>query len=228
MQFIAKVLSGSSVAMLAGVGHAASFSEIEYWIGTGANEAALVIDWNDGKADESLLWGYRWDGAATGEDMLLAVLGQDGRLFGHVGPAGAYGTPLYGLGYDLDGDDDFGVTGLAEVSFDAAGLSVGAPVDGGLPSDSDDHWQAGWFTDGFWVHWTASGKSSLTWASGLGLSSQVLSDGDWAGLSFDPVFSFTDVPSEPVAAVPEPASLALLGIGGVVLMRRRSTNHSNQ
>ena len=40
--------------------------DIQLWAGTGANEAAMVIDWNDGKSDESLVWGYRWDGSATG------------------------------------------------------------------------------------------------------------------------------------------------------------------
>ena len=47
-----------------------SFDDINYWVGEGENEAALVIDWNDAKAPQSLVWGYRWSDTATGEDML--------------------------------------------------------------------------------------------------------------------------------------------------------------
>src|SRR3974390_1833771 len=49
---------------------APDFSNIQFWVGSGANQAALVIDWRDGLTPESLLWGYRWNGSATGLDML--------------------------------------------------------------------------------------------------------------------------------------------------------------
>jgi len=31
-----------------------TFDDIEYWVGTGSNRAALVIDWHDGKNQQSL------------------------------------------------------------------------------------------------------------------------------------------------------------------------------
>lgn len=52
-----------------------SFDDIQYWIGSGANRAALVLQWNDGIAPVAFAWGYRWDGAATGLDMLRAIAG---------------------------------------------------------------------------------------------------------------------------------------------------------
>ena len=52
-----------------------SFDNIQYWIGTGQNRAALVLQWNDGLDPVSVAWGYRWDGTATGIDMLRAIAG---------------------------------------------------------------------------------------------------------------------------------------------------------
>ena len=52
-----------------------SFDQIQYWVGSGQNRAALVLQWNDGGNPVSLAWGYRWDGSASGLDMLRAVAG---------------------------------------------------------------------------------------------------------------------------------------------------------
>ena len=82
-----------------------SFDDIEFWVGNGANRAALVIDWVENAADPpALAWGYRWDGAAKGRDMLTALVAADPRLFAKLG--GTPGSPVavYGLGYDADGD----------------------------------------------------------------------------------------------------------------------------
>jgi len=43
-----------------------------YWAGSGANEAVLVVDFN-ATGGGAYAFGYRWDGAATGYDMLTAV-----------------------------------------------------------------------------------------------------------------------------------------------------------
>ena len=48
-------------------------NDILYWVGTGANQALLVVDFNSGQADESVAFGYKFDGTPTGEDMLLAI-----------------------------------------------------------------------------------------------------------------------------------------------------------
>ena len=66
-----------------------TFDDIEFWVGTGANRAALVIDWVEGSTEPpALVWGYRWDGTARGSDMLTAIVAADPRLFAKLG-----GTP---------------------------------------------------------------------------------------------------------------------------------------
>jgi hypothetical protein len=52
-----------------------NFDDIQFWTGNGTNRAALVIEWNDGKSPASLAWGFRWNGQATGLDMLKAIAG---------------------------------------------------------------------------------------------------------------------------------------------------------
>ena len=49
-----------------------TFDDIDTWVGLGNQEAALVLDWNDGK--EPGIWGYRFDGPKTGQDMLQEII----------------------------------------------------------------------------------------------------------------------------------------------------------
>lgn len=53
---IKKITVVCAVLMMAisGSVFAFSFSDIQYWVGTGSNQAGLVIDWNDGKNPQSL------------------------------------------------------------------------------------------------------------------------------------------------------------------------------
>jgi hypothetical protein len=40
-----------------------NFDNITYWVGSGSNRAALVIDWYDGKEPQSIAWdidGMEW------------------------------------------------------------------------------------------------------------------------------------------------------------------------
>ena len=46
--------------------------DIEYWTGTGSYQAVLVVDFKATGGD-SYVFGYRWDGQATGYDMVNAV-----------------------------------------------------------------------------------------------------------------------------------------------------------
>jgi len=197
---------------------AASFDDIQFWVGSGTNQAGLVLDWNDGKSAESLMWGYRWDGSAQGIDMFHAIVSADPRLFANVSPSGEFGVSVYGIGYDLDGDNVFDVS--PPLSFDSGGWSVGSPDDTRGPTDSADHWQEGWFA-GFWGYNLRSSSSDPWTGAFFGPSDRALSDGAWDGYSFAPNFNFTD-PSEPVpAAVPEPTTFGLCFVAGLVLIGRR-------
>src|SRR5690606_17083920 len=123
---------------------AVSLDDIEFWAGSGSQRAALVIDWNDGNGPESLVWGFQWDGIATGLDMLQAVVAADPRLYAHFGEF-AWGTATLGIGYDLNESGGFDVTpGLA---FDPAGIALstgGSSADDSRSAvDPGDHYREG-------------------------------------------------------------------------------------
>jgi hypothetical protein len=217
------VLAASSVLVCSPV-RSADFSSIQFWVGSGANQAGFVLDWNDGKSAESLLWGYRWDGSATGMDMFQAVVNADLRLYAHVGTF-SFGTSVFGIGYDLNGNGSFSVS--PSLSFDSGGLAIesgaGNANDLRAPTESGDHFLEGW-NNGFWGYNLKASSGDAWSAPAFGPSDRILTDGAWDGYSFAPGFNFTD-PSEPVAApVPEPGSLALFVSTGLLLLcaRRKS------
>ena len=57
---------------------------IEYWVGEGANQVVMVVNW----ADTALAWGYRFDGTKAVADMLDDISAADPRLSYELG---AYG-----------------------------------------------------------------------------------------------------------------------------------------
>lgn len=193
-----------------------TFEDIQYWVGSGANEAAFVVDWNAGPAPQSLVWGYRWDGAATGEDMLTAIVTADPNLYVKVsGFGGGLGVALFGVGYDRDGDG----FGLTDGTVFSDGIANTAASDGETALDSDDSYVEGWFSAGFWSYWLS--EDGTTWGfSGTGMSGRTLTDGSWDGWSFAPSFG-SSAPSTPTPAIPEPATLVLLGVGMGIAFRRR-------
>ncbi len=191
-------------------GPVTSFDDIQFWVGSGNNRAAIAIDWDDtSTTDEALVWGYRWDGLRTGADMLQAVRETDARLFSKQSAPGSSGFVLYGLGYDLDNDSEFGITD--GTIFDSDGVAVSGPPDNSPPaataSDPADLYAEGWFT-GFWNYGLSSGGLSSNnpfdggiWAgSSTGASGRTLSDGDWDSWTFTPTFNFTAFAENPVAA----------------------------
>ncbi len=197
---------------------AATFSDIKFWVGNGSNQAALVIDWNDGKSPESLIWGYRWDGTATGENMLTAIVQADPKLYATYSTTfgGGLGTALFGLGYDTDGDG-FSTTPALVFNNSIAVLTDGQVNDFRSPADSDDHYFEGWWS-GYWSYWLGGEDDSPAWGySGVGMSSRILSNGSWDGWSALPGF-MGDAPSEPIpATIPEPASV-ILALATVVML----------
>lgn len=86
----------ATLTAMAGTG--IDFNRIRHWAGSGQNSAALVIQFNDGKDDRAYVWGYRWDGDASGEDMIRAVAAASGCLTILVQNTGSMGYTLDGVG----------------------------------------------------------------------------------------------------------------------------------
>jgi hypothetical protein len=79
-----------------------SFKDIKYWVGSGTNECAVVIDFNDGSVmNSSFAWGYRWNGDAPSFKTILdEIAADDPRLASFVSDSGW----VSGFGYDVDDD----------------------------------------------------------------------------------------------------------------------------
>jgi hypothetical protein len=179
-----------------------SFDAIGYWVGSGTQRAALVIDWSDEETVRpALVWGYRWTGAATGADMLTAVVAADPRLFAKTSLAGAAGGAVYGLGYDASGDRAFELNDLT--AFDANGFAQSGPADLAESIDLHDFYAEGWLFNGFWHYGVAASNpyAGGDWASApVGVSSRLLADGAWDAWTFTPSYSEVAFPQSPAAA----------------------------
>jgi hypothetical protein len=99
---------------------AISLDDIPLWTGSGTNRAALVIEWNPPEifngttvpapvTGKTLVWGYRFNGPATGTQMFNAIAASDPRLYAveNTGPAG---TVIAAIGYNLDARGLAGLT----------------------------------------------------------------------------------------------------------------------
>ncbi|MDB6064435.1 MAG: hypothetical protein JWR26_643 [Pedosphaera sp.] len=99
--------------------HAISLDDIQCWTGSGSNRAALVIEWSTPAvmnattvpapvSDKTLVWGYRFNGTATGTQMFNAIRAADPRLY--IVQDTSFGTFVEAIGYNLSGDGVIGVT----------------------------------------------------------------------------------------------------------------------
>ncbi len=211
--------------------------DLHYW-GTGSNRAALVVDWNDGKTNNTFAWGFRWVGAApTFADMITSLAKANSGLFLRLDSDGNFGMALYGVGYQTS-SAPFGVTG----ALDPAGINVTPVFTDGVndmnvingatdaPSSSSsaaalnagDHYSEAWNTPT--RYWTLylSGTSTFpsaatpsfsypSWSeAGAGASSVTLDDNGWYALSYSDLSWTAVVPGSAVAAVPEPGGIALI------------------
>lgn len=208
------------------------FADIRFWVGTGSNRAALVIDWAGTPDLSTLVWGYRWNGEAHGETMLRAVVESDPRLFARLGEPGLFGTPLFGIGYDRD-RDGFGLSD--GTPFNSVGIAVTSPSDDATAADPSDSYNEGWFSAGFWGYYGGNGNpyAGGVWEeSFVGFSDRILADGDWDGFRYAPEFQFAspsqgfpalaprsfvspllETPATGPSVVPEPWSSTYLAFG---------------
>jgi hypothetical protein len=212
-----------------------SFSNIQYWTGSGTNQAALVLQWNDGLAPNSIAWGYRWNGAATGFQLLTAVAG---KTIVTEPAGGAVITNLFGA------DTNLTLT-VERYGFGDAVYSM-VYSRAGITRTQED-WDSGYWAyslfggnfqypvyDDQWNlvgtnAYSVTGSSSYTnvswFTSPIGASARGLVNGSWDAWSF--AAGLTNVPvAQPSAAVPEPRVVGLLLLAVVSILIRRLCRHA--
>lgn len=189
------------------------FDDIDLWVGTGSNRAALVIDFHDGgseaASEESWVWGFRWSGTATGFDMLSAVAAADVSL--SVNSPDYIQVVTYSVGsntYEQNSQlspESWGyyIAGGSSTIYNDSFLPIGtfdAP-NGGVNMPSSTQWSI----------------------STSGTQGRTLADGSWDAFSYgtyDPATYAHEVPPGDVAfaAIPEPKSVVLLLLAGCGLL----------
>ena len=200
---------------------AISFNDVQFWTGSGTNRAALVIEWSAPEdltstgvpapiADKSLVWGYRFNGPATGSQMLQAVLAGDPRL--QVVADMNWGTFVIGINYQLTNSALPGITDGRATNFftqnfitsltvdidTAASLNAGDLYWGGHYGPNWEVWTEAGAAGGFLscpdrgtnLYWTAddqnnpySGIHGQWELAGTGLDYMTLTNGSWVGFS---------------------------------------------
>ncbi|ASK31591.1 secretion protein [Chryseobacterium sp. T16E-39] len=167
------------------------FSDIQYWVGTGSKKAAFVVQWNDGKNPDALVWGFKWDGNATGEDMLKAIAKADHRFYSLLYQGTTFGTAIGGLGFDLNGQGTNGLYKSGNTTYPLYPLNgivntTAYDFDDYAAIDAaNDHWKSGW-TTGYWSYWVKNPADAAFGYSSLGASSRVLENNSWDLWNFYP------------------------------------------
>ncbi len=212
------------------------FDSIQAWAGLGSNRSALVLQWNDGNSPVSLAWGYRWDGAPTGYDLLTSVAGT---TIIREPDGGAVIDTLTGADPSLE------ITIWRYGWGDSVYSMVYSP---GATQRTQSDWSSGYWEYSLfggnidYYTWNGSGYdgpfnynvtgsplyssvSNSWWSSQIGASDRLLVNGSWDAWSFAAGFSSVPV-VQPVAAavVPEPPISALLALSvfaAFVFFRRK-------
>ena len=74
-----------------------TFDDIHFWVGEGTNRCAVALDFGD----ESLAWGYKWNGTCTNLfEVVNRIVDQDHRLVMGFQRMTASYYDLYFFGYD--------------------------------------------------------------------------------------------------------------------------------
>ena len=211
-KFVAALAAAASVgAVQAAVISGAD--DVLFVAGSGSNQATLIIDFNDGLTKESFAWGFRWDGVASGADMIATVAAEDPNLslvYSGNGTSGFYLTTVTYFDGDnlhtgIDGPDPGGYLfwgynlagGTADDDNGSDPGGIPTPVPGGgnlLP-----------------ISWTSSPVGAAL--DSFGNTGRILADGAWDAWSFgtfNPNYSTADSPPQ-AALVPEPSSGLLWG-----------------
>lgn len=195
-------------------------SDLLFIVGSGANQSNLVIDFNDGQTRESFAWGYRYDGVASGQDLLAAVAAADPNLA--IDSSSFLGTASFFDGVTSHiGTSDFGAGAVSWGYYLSGGFAGDdLPGEGGNPNSI-----LGGGSE-LPTTWTLSPTGPAGF--GFGETGRLLTDGSWDAWSFgnfDPdTFAHLAAPGPEApfaAAVPEPSSFSFLLLATGLLARRR-------
>lgn len=229
MKKIAVIALASASLFVSTAARADLFSNVQFWVGSGQNEAAMEIDWNEGTSGDALVWGYRWDGTATAEQMVDSILAADPHLFAELsGFDTGFGTDVFGLGYQQSANGNLQLS--PSLSFNSQRLafasSYGAVDQSRTSLNAGDLWEEA-SNPGFWEY-LVSTDSQLTgnysdaanWNyASAGITGVTLASGDVDAFVFLSDFNDpTAYPSAPAAApIPEPSTWAMLGLSALCL-----------
>ena len=146
-----------------------TMDDIHFWVGSGTNRAAFVVDFGlDGYFPRA--WGFRWNAPTNLAELVAAVAHEDPRL-------GFYADPTQA--------DTF----AAAFSYDAGDAAASFDLDSGTTTDPDA-WFAvpratseGSVTHGqFWNIVKGSGETFdevSVWSDTTGMDAETLADGTW-------------------------------------------------
>ena len=157
------------------------FEDILFWAGDGYKRAAIVFQWNIGGETHSRAYGYRFNGNATGYDMLKAVVEEAPELFAQVMYTyNPEGYVLGGVGLTQNRGEQLSIVCDGQtyaLQPDQLFISTGGyNFDSYTCSTPGAWWQSGWY-DGYWSYWT--GDPTMLNYSGTGMSATPLGDGSW-------------------------------------------------
>ena len=149
--------------------HAISLDDIQLWAGSGTNRAAMVVEWSVPQsltnssvpvpvADKTLVWGYRFNGIATGTEMLNAVLAADPKLY--VVEDNSFGTFVDGIGYNLNANGIIGISDGSSTNYITNGILTTATVniDSAHPINNGDLFWGGLYGPN-WEVWNELGDA---------------------------------------------------------------------
>ena len=203
---------------------AISLDDIQLWTGSGTNRAALVVEWNPPivfnnttvpapVANKTLVWGYRFNGSATGTQMFNAIVAANPQLYAVETIDPMFGTGITAIGFNLNGSGlagltDGTVTNLANTFTNGILTNPNLNADATYPLNSGDLFWSSDFNGPYWQIWNELGDSGGftnspnrgtnaffnpstynhgQWAyAQSGLDGLTLTNGSWIGFSIAP------------------------------------------